>query len=130
MLTSYPVASAANAEASRIITISNDRIELKSGLRVQSSNDRWGRRSRSRLERIGVAQAIEANVASARKCRLMLPPSGPGIELPAARDLTVVKRRPPARVVYRCGRPAAGAPPHTPGRRPVSSNALLGRSLP
>src|SRR5262247_2204912 len=35
-------------------------------------------------------------------------------------------RRPPARVAYRCGRPAAGAPPRTPGRRPVSSNALLG----
>src|SRR5262245_29977466 len=35
-------------------------------------------------------------------------------------------RRPPARVAYRCGRPAAGAPPRAPGRRPVSSNALLG----
>src|SRR5262245_63949405 len=55
-------------------------------------------------------------------------PNGPGIELPAARDLTVVAGRPPARVAYRCGRPAAGAPPRTPGRRPVSSNALLGRN--
>src|SRR5262245_46713589 len=41
-----------------------------------------------------------------------------------------VDRRPPARVAYRCGRPAAGAPPRAPGRRPVSSNALLGGSPP
>src|SRR5262245_6680278 len=60
--------------------------------------------------------------------RVSVPPNGPGIELPAARDLTVVNRRPPACVAYRCGRPAAGAPPRTPGRRPVSSNALLGRA--
>src|SRR5262245_6389517 len=55
-------------------------------------------------------------------------PNGPGIELPAALDATGTDRRPPARVAYRCGRPAAGAPPRTPGRRPVSSNALLGSS--
>src|SRR5262245_12899816 len=37
-------------------------------------------------------------------------PNGPGIELPAARDLTTPDGRPPARVAYRCGRPAAGEP--------------------
>src|SRR5262245_38985744 len=41
---------------------------------------------------------------------ILVRPNGPGIELPAARDLTVVARRPPARAPYRSRRSAAGRP--------------------
>jgi hypothetical protein len=57
-------------------------------------------------------------------------PNGPGIELPAAREGT--KERPDGRPRNHpgAGRPAGWRAAHTPGWRPVSSNALLGRGPP
>ena len=57
------------------------------------------------------------------------PANGPALSCRPPVNVPRTDRRPPARVAYRCGRPAAGAPPRTPGWRPVSSNALLGGGL-
>src|SRR5262245_52411190 len=84
-----------------------------------------------------VSKCSRRDVVTPDDLFLCTPPNGHGIELPAARDLTVVNRRPPARVAYRCGRPAAGEPPRASGRpgqlqclvrrRPTERAPLLSR---